>query len=185
MSHLGVFGPQGSGKSLVSMVLARTLQRQYPFLHIYTNMNVKGKNITVISDLAQMPLDREQPKIFILDEAYFSLESRGSSSKQNRIWSRVFAFFRKANVVLSIFITHRPRMIDVNIREQLDYVLMCRKNLNHFEYLLVDTVSYEMRSFCIPKVEEVYRFADYDTYDFPMPVTVESLENHQLFKVLK
>ncbi|WP_083221568.1 ATP-binding protein [Geobacillus thermoleovorans] len=118
---IGVFGPQGSGKSFLAMVMARSLQRHYPFLHIYTNMNVRGDNITTITDLSQMPLDRSFPKVLIVDEAYFTLDSRNSSSKQNRIWSRVFAFFRKANVVLTVFITHRPRMIDINIRDQLDY----------------------------------------------------------------
>lgn len=182
---LGIFGPQGSGKSFVAMVLARSLQCQYPFLHIYTNMNVVGDNITTISDLAQMPLDLSQPKILIVDEAYFTLDSRNSSSKQNRIWSKVFAFFRKANVVLAVFITHRPRMIDINIRDQLDYVIMCRKNPTHFDYLMMDMVSHELRPFQIPKVKEVFDFADYDTYDFPLPITVESLENHPLFKVAK
>jgi hypothetical protein len=182
---LGIFGPQGSGKSFFAMVLARSLQRQYPFLHVYTNMNVRGDRITTISDLSQMPLTREQPKILIVDEAYFTLDSRNSSSKQNRIWSKVFAFFRKANVVLAVFITHRPRMIDINIREQLDYVIMCRKNPTHFDYLLMDLVSHELVPFKIPKVKEVFEFADYDTYDFPSPISVESLESHPLFKVAK
>lgn len=182
---LGIFGPQGSGKSFLSMVMARSLQRHYPFLHIYTNMNVRGDRITTISDLSQMPLDREQPKVLIVDEAYFTLDSRNSSSKQNRIWSKVFAFFRKANVVLTVFITHRPRMIDVNIREQLDYVIMCRKNPTHFDYLIMDMVSYQLKPFQIPKVKEVFDFADYDTYDFPLPISVESLESHPLFKVAK
>jgi ABC-type dipeptide/oligopeptide/nickel transport system ATPase subunit len=182
---LGIFGPQGSGKSFVAMVLARSLQRQYPFLHIYTNMNVAGDNITTITDLAQMPLDLEQPKILIVDEAYFTLDSRNSSSKQNRIWSKVFAFFRKANVVLAVFITHRPRMIDINIRDQLDYVIMCRKNPTHFDYLMMDMVSHQLKPFQIPKVKEVFDFANYDTYDFPLPITVESLEQHPLFKVAK
>jgi ATPase family associated with various cellular activities (AAA) len=182
---LGIFGPQGSGKSFVAMVLARSLQRQYPFLHIYTNMNVHGDRITTISDLSQMPLTREQPKILIVDEAYFTLDSRNSSSKQNRIWSKVFALFRKANIVLSVFITHRPRMIDINIRDQLDCIIMCRRNPSYFEYLMIDTQSHEMKPFWIEKTKEVFEFADYDTYDFPLPITIESLENHPLFKVAR
>jgi hypothetical protein len=182
---LGIFGPQGSGKSFIAMVLARSLQLQYPFLYIYTNMNVRGDRIKTISDLAEMPLDRSFPKVLIVDEAYFTLDSRNSSSKQNRIWSKVFAFFRKANVILTVFITHRPRMIDVNIREQLDYVIMCRKNPTHFDYLLMDLVSHELVPFQVPKVSEVFQFADYDTYDFPLPISVESLEKHPIFKVAK
>ena len=180
---LGIFGQQGSGKSFFAMYFTRVLQLQDPSLVIYTNMNVTGQNVFTISDLADLPLDDGKNKVFILDEAYFSLDSRSASSKQNRIWTKVFALFRKSDVVLSVFITHRPKMIDVNIREQLDYVLMCRKNPTQFDYLLYEADSGMTQSIMLPKDQTLYSFADYDTKDFPLPISVESLENHPLFNI--
>lgn len=182
---LGIFGPQGSGKSFFAMVFARHLQSVDPDLDIYTNMNAQGKNIHVINDMAQIPLKDGKSKVLIVDEAYFSLNSRNSSSKHNQIWSSVFAYFRKADMVLSIFITHRPRMIDVNIREQLDYILMCRKNPTHFDYLLMDTVSEMTTPIMLPKHEKLFEFADYDTKDFPLPISVESLKDNPMFQIHK
>lgn len=178
---LGIFGQQGSGKSLIAMVIARKLQEVDSELDIYTNMNVEGKNVHVIYDLGDLPLDDGRRKVFIIDEAYFTLDSRNSSSKQNRVWSKVFALFRKSEVVLSVFITHRPRMIDVNIREQFDFILMCRKNPTVFQYLLMEIVSELTVPITLPKHQAVYDYADYDTKDFPYPISVMSLVDHPLF----
>lgn len=178
---LGIFGQQGSGKSLIAMVLARKLQQLDENLDIYTNMNVEGKNIHVIYDLGDLPLDDHRNKIFIIDEAYFTLDSRNSNSKQNRVWSKVFALFRKSDTVMSVFITHRPRMIDVNIREQFDFILMCRKNKTVFQYLLMDLITEDTVPITMPKDQSVYDFANYDTKDFPFPISVNSLIDHPLF----
>jgi hypothetical protein len=183
--NLGIFGPQGSGKSFFAMLLARHLQKIDSSLDIYTNMNIDGDNCYVINDLATLPLEDGRNKIFIVDEAFFTLNSRSSSSKQNVIWSQVFALFRKSDVVLSMFITHRPRMIDVNIREQLQHVLMCRKNPTQFDYLLIDTMTMLNTPIQIPKIKEVFDYANYNTKDFPLPIKVDSLINHPLFQTTK
>jgi hypothetical protein len=180
---LGIFGPQGSGKSFFAMVLARNLAAMDKNLMIYTNMNVTGENIVVLDDLGDLPLDDHKNKILIVDEAYFSLDSRNSNSKQNSVWTKCFALFRKGDVVLPIFITHRPRMLDVNIREQLDLILMCRKNSTHFDYLLMDTLTEITKSIVIPKTQEMFDFANFDTKDFPFPISVDSLVDSPLFKI--
>lgn len=185
MSKLGIFGPQGSGKSLFAMILVRSLQKQYPDLKVYTNINAVGKNLVVIDDLGDIPFQDGKPKVFVIDEAYFTLDSRGSSSKQNRIWSRAFALFRKSDIVLTVFITHRPRMLDVNIREQLDFVLMCRKEKEMFSYLLVDSLSMETSPIQMPKHPIVYDFADYDTKDFPLAIWTEKLQENPIFQLIK
>lgn len=183
--RLGVFGPQGSGKSFIVSMLSRHLMALDPHLVLYTNMNLEGKNIKVIRDLSEFPFDDGKNKIFVLDEAYFTLNSRNSSSKNNQIWTSAFALFRKSDTVLSVFITHRPRMIDVNFREQLDYIMMCRKNPTHFDYLLMDTVSELQSPITIPKVQEVFDYANFNTKDFPLPITVEGLKDNPLFKIMK
>jgi GTPase SAR1 family protein len=180
---LGIFGPQGSGKSFFAMVLARNLSSMDKDLMIYTNMNVTGHNLVVIDDLGDLPLNDKKNKILIVDEAYFSLDSRNSNSKQNSVWTKSFALFRKADVVLTIFITHRPRMLDVNIREQLDLILMCRKNKLHFDYLLMDTITEQLKSIHLPKTKEIFAFANFDTKDFPYPISVDSLVDSPLFKI--
>lgn len=182
---LGIFGPQGSGKSLFAAVLFRQLQKLDDSLDLYTNMSVTGRNIHVINDLGQMPFNDGRRKMLVVDEAYFTLDSRNSSSKQNRIWSKAFALFRKSDVVLTVFITHRPRMLDVNIREQLDYILMCRKNPNQFDYLLMDTTTEDLSPITLPKSYNVFTYADYDTKDFPLPIETRSLELHPLFMISK
>lgn len=185
MPTLGVFGPQGSGKSFFTMVLARSLQLRDPDVMIYTNMNVEGKNIYVINDLGKVPFDDNKNKILIIDEAYFTLDSRNTSSKNNRIWSKAYALFRKSDFILTVFITHRPRMIDVNIREQMQYILMCRKNPSHFDYLLMDSLSELTVPIAVPREQKLFEFANFNTKDFPLPVSIQSLENHPLFQIAK
>lgn len=182
--RLGIFGPQGSGKSFFAMILARRLQQIDPELDIYSNMNATG-GIIRIDDLAEIPFQDGKNKILIVDEAMFTLNSRNTNSKQNAVWSKAVALFRKSDFVAVIFITHRPRMIDVNIREQLDYILMCRKNQHNFDYLLYETISDLTIPIQIPKMPEIFQFANYDTKDFPLPIQITELEKMPLFQILK
>lgn len=76
---LGVFGPQGSGKTTIAMLFARHFQSMDENIKIYTNINAEGKNLVTIEDLAEIPFQNNQPKIFILDEAMFSIDSRNLS----------------------------------------------------------------------------------------------------------
>jgi hypothetical protein len=165
------------------MVFCRTLLQYDPDLMIYTNMNVTGHNITVIDDLGMIPLEDGINKILIVDEAYYTLDSRNSNSKQNSIWTKAFGLFRKSDFVLTIFITHRPRMLDVHIREQLDMYLMCRKNPEHFDYLLMDSISEMTSPIQLPKVKSLFDFANYNTKDMPYPIVVDSLIDHKLFRI--
>lgn len=182
--RLGIFGPQGSGKSLFAMILARRLQQIDPNIDIYSNMNATG-GIIRIEDLAEISFKDGKNKILIVDEAMFSINSRNTNSKQNAVWSKALALFRKSDFVLVIFITHRPRMIDVNMREQLDYLLMCRKNPMHFDYLLYETISDLTIPIQIPKMQEIFNFANFDTKDFPLPIQITELEKQPLFQILK
>lgn len=172
---IGVVGPQGSGKTLISMFLARCIATLSLEITIYTNANATGSNVVVISDLGEIPFDRN-PKILILDEAMFSVDSRRAGSESNVIWTRAVAFFRKANFLAVFFATHTPTMIDNRIREQMQYFIMCRKNKLEFQYMMLDMFSQQIKTFKMPKDnQKLYDFVSFDTYDFPNPIETELL----------
>lgn len=182
MPMIPVVGPQGSGKSLISLYFSRItcnlFKKEYGIiLPIYTNINAFGDNIIVISDLGEIPFNRD-PKILILDEAMFSMDSRRSGSEENVIWSRMIAYFRKLNFCIVFFNTHTPAMMDSRIRDQAPYMIMCRKSKLRFEYLLLDLFSQQPKPFYIPKNQSVYDFCDFDTHDFPNPITTDLLQKN-------
>jgi hypothetical protein len=182
---IGVFGPQGSGKTLLSVLLSRKfIKATNEDIKIYTNVNANGDNIEIISDLGEIPFNRE-PKILILDEAMFSVDSRRAGSESNVVWTKMVAFFRKLNFLMVFYNTHTPAMVDNRIRDQLAYVIMCRKSKEQFEYLMLDMISQETKPFYIPRSLELYNYASFDTYDFPNPIDVDLLieKYDNLFKV--
>jgi len=185
MAKAMIIGPQGSGKSLLGIYWSRKIQARYPGVTIYTNMNVANEEyVKTVTDLSQIPFDRE-PKILIIDEAMFTLDSRAHSSKQNKIWTRAQAFFRKSNFLLVLYLTHTLDLIDNRMRAQLDYVIMCRKNRRLFEYLAFDMLTQNTKPFYLPKRNDIYDFANFDTYDFPIPISVDGLEDNVIFKISK
>lgn len=185
MAKTMIIGPQGSGKSLLGIFWSRKIQQRFPGVTIYTNMTIDNQtNIKTVYDLSHIPFDRS-PKILIIDEAMFTLDSRAHSSKQNKIWTRAQAFFRKANFLMVLYLTHTLDLIDNRMRAQLDYIVMCRKNKQLFEYLAFDMLTQRSKPFYLPKRDEIYDFASFDTHDFPPPITVDGLEENILFKIAK
>lgn len=182
---LGIFGQQGAGKTFLGMLLARSFQQQHPEIILYTNVNCTGQGIKVIKDFGEIPLERDTPKILLIDEAMFTLDSRGSSSKQNVTFTKFFALLRKLNFVMTIFCTHRYGLLDVRVREQLDYVISGRRSSDVFEYLCIDVTTGAEDYFIVPKHKTVFDFANYDTLDFPNPITTYGLQNNPLFTNLK
>ena len=148
-------------------------------------MNIDNtSNVHTVTDLSQIPFDRS-PKILIIDEAMFTIDSRSHSSKQNKIWTRAQAFFRKANFLLVLYLTHSPDLIDNRMRQQLDYIIMCRKNKNHFDYLAFDMLTQNTKPFYLPKDRKIYEYANYDTHDIPHPISVDGLAEDIIFKIAK
>lgn len=187
MCKIGVFGPQGSGKTTIAMFMARMFQERDARIKIYTNINTTNDDTTVITinDLADIPFTDNLPKIVVVDEAYFSVGSRSSNSKQNMIWTKAHALFRKSDIIATFFVTHRPNMIDVNIRNLLEYVIMGRKNNTHFDYLLYQVISKEYSPLIMPKTKALFDYTRFNTKDFPNPIEVDKLSNHPLFKIAK
>lgn len=179
MPIIPIVGPQGSGKSLISLFLSRQIiaaaKQQGHSLPIYTNINAAGDDIVIINDLGEIPFNRD-PKIFILDEAMFSVDSRRAGSEENVVWTRMTAFFRKLTFCAVFLNTHTPNMIDNRIREQSAYMIMCRRSQKRFEYMLIDMFSQQFKPFYLNKSQELYDFVNFDTYDFPNPITTDLLQ---------
>lgn len=181
---IGVFGPQGSGKTLVAMLFSRMLLQLENDVMIYTNVNAEGDNVIIINDIGQIPFDRA-PKILILDEAMFSIDSRRAGSESNVVWMRMTALFRKLNFLMVFYNTHTPNMIDNRVRDQLAYIIMCRKSKIQFEYLMLDMVSQLTKPFYMLRSQALYDFTNFDTYDFPNPIDIDILIERyaEIFKV--
>lgn len=184
---IGVFGPQGSGKTTIAMFFARYFISQDSRIKVYTNIIAPEENqqIVTIEDLADIPYQDGLPKIVIVDEAYFSIGARESNSQQNKIWTKAHALFRKSDIVLTMFVTHAPNMIDVNIRNLLEFIIMSRKNKHYFDFMLYDTLSRESAPLQLPRAKQLFDFTNFDTKQFPDPITVEQLKTHPLFKIQK
>jgi hypothetical protein len=185
MAKVAILGQQGTGKSLLGVFLSRKIQYSYSGVTIYTNMNIDpAPGMIQVTDLSQIPFDRS-PKILIIDEAMFTIDSRSHSSKQNKIWTRAQAFFRKANFLLVLYITHSADLIDNRMRKQLNYVIMCRKDKEQFQYLVFDMLTKNTKPFSLPKNQKIFNFANFDTHDFPPPISVDGLSENILFKIAK
>ena len=186
MVKVGVFGPQGAGKTTFAMILARSFQSRDSRCKIYTNItNIDNDpSMVTISDLVEIPFQDGLPKIVVVDEAYFTVGSRSSSSKQNMTWTKAHALFRKSDIVLTLFVTHQPNMIDVNIRNLLEFVVMGRKNKNIFDYIFYECISKMYTPFSIPKIKPVFDYARFNTKDFPNAIDVIELEKNPVFRDL-
>lgn len=191
LSKCIIIGPQGSGKSLLGLYWSLKLVQQHPKagITIYTNMTLNNSYsfIKTVYDLSEIPFDRS-PKILIVDEAMFTIDSRNHSSKQNKVWTRAQAFFRKANFLLVFFLTHSVDLIDNRMRQQLDFIIFARKNKVRFEYLCIDSNTLAKRPFYLPKEQKVFDLlnqVEFDTYDFPPPILVDGLSDNVVFKIAK
>ncbi|WP_157804371.1 ATP-binding protein [Lysinibacillus xylanilyticus] len=188
MVKVGLFGPQGAGKTTLGMLLCRLVQSMDSRIKIYTNVTNIDENdetVVTISDLAEIPFQDGLPKIVYVDEAYFSVGSRTSSSKQNVVWTKAFALFRKSDVILTIFATHRPNMVDVNIRNLLEYVIMGRKNKGNLDYIVYDVISKEWAPLQLEKNKKLFDFTRFNTKDFPNTIATEELQKLPIFGAIK
>lgn len=180
MTKILILGDQGTGKSTLALVMARQLMLKDKNIILYTNMNIDGERIHHIYDWGQVPLNNEN-KIVIVDELMFSLDARESSSKHNRAVTRQIAFYRKARIILAIFMTHELGMVDVRLRDQLQYLIIGRKVPNVFNYLLYEKSSRSTTTLTLPRSQQVFDFADFDTLDHPDSLSSDILQLNPLF----
>ena len=105
-------GVQRSGKTSFSVYISRKLQEKG--FHVYTNMEVEG--FTTIKNITEVPPN----SVLLLDELPNLMDSRNYKMFTDiTIW---FNTLRKRNIHF-IATAIRPEMIDIRVRQQLQYVI--------------------------------------------------------------
>src|SRR5690606_13182545 len=130
-------------------------------IEVYTNMDVSGwKKIKSLDDLL---LDYK-PKILVLDEVYYFLDSR--NWKDNTAPSLFFNTIGKQNILLMITAIS-PEMVEKRIREQLNYVALCKGDSNYINIKLLDVIRNKAKVIRIKKSEELFSKIRYNTLQVP------------------
>lgn len=155
----GFYGYQRSGKTLLATMIAESYRRKG--VKVYTNMDVAG--FVKIKSLNELP-DNKEPKVLLLDEAYYFLDSR--SWEKNTKSSIFFNTLGKQNV-LFLFTAISPDMIDMRIRKQQNYVFIAKGNDKAITYKVLDIQRQRKRLFVMPKTEDVFNFVQYRTLEVP------------------
>lgn len=168
---IGSFGYQRSGKTSVSLMIARHFQKLYGF-EIYTN--VEADNVHLISKMSDIPVDYKS-KIVIFDEAYFFLDSR--AFKDNKDFTLFLSTLGKQKILL--FVTApTPDLIDVRIRRQLHYLILAKGDKAFINYQFIDIKkSLVSPIFSVRKTEELFKNLSFNS-NLVIPNFIEfDLEN--------
>lgn len=159
-------GLQRSGKTLFAIYLARKLMEQgYP---VYTNMrNVQG--FKTIEKIEEVPPN----STLLLDELPNMMDSRDYKNFKNiTIW---FNTLRKRNIHF-IATAINPDMIDLRVRQQIEYLIFAKKDLNNkdiLNYRIIDIYSKKFKDFNIYKNLKLFNFANYDTKQIPNIINMD------------
>lgn len=156
---VGLYGFQRSGKTLLAFLLAEGyFKRGIP---VYTNMDVPG--YTHIESISELPLSYE-PKVLLLDEAYFFLDSR--MWQDNTAASIFFNTIGKQNILL-ILTAIEPGMIEGRLRRQHNYLFLVKADKNLIYYKCFNVVKREFKVFTLIKNESLFSQCRYNTKQVP------------------
>ena len=149
-------GLQRSGKTAFAVYLCRKfIEQGYP---IYTNMEVEG--FTTINKITEVPPN----SVLLLDEIPNLMDSRNYKNFTDiTIW---FNTLRKRNIHF-ICTAIRPEMVDLRVRQQLEYVIYAKGTDNIMYYRCVDVQSKNFRDFTIKKTQDFFNFVNYNTKQIP------------------
>lgn len=156
-------GAQRSGKTLFSVLLARKLQ-ELEKREVYTNMvNVPG--FITIHNILDIP-NTPTPKILLLDEAPNLIDSRDYKLFANNGLTIWFNTLRKRNIHL--FLTAiNPNMIELRIRSQIDYLVLCKPVFNCIQARVLDANLGFYKDLFVPKTTELFNYCNYNTLSIP------------------
>lgn len=115
---MGIFGLQGSGKTMLLTTLGRKDHKEGS--NLYANYHLKDVDYTPISSLDD--IEKIKNGTFLADELWLWLFSRTSQSKLNQELMKIVMLNRKRNV--NIYYTAQlSRTIDVLLREVTNYFI--------------------------------------------------------------
>jgi len=158
---VGFFGFQRSGKTLLASILAEYLRQSYG-IPVYTNMSVE--NWTSISSISEIPFNFES-KIVLLDEIYFSLDSR---AWKDNATSSIFLNTIGKQEILFLYTAISPDMVEMRLRDQTELIFIA-KNLSddYIEYMVLDTYRKTNNFILLKKNDNVFNYVKYDTKQVP------------------
>ena len=124
-------GMQRSGKSFLAVLISTYYNKKFK-IPVYTNMDIP--DFDIINFLSKLPINKE-PKILLLDELHFYLNSRNFKTQADYIY--FLNTICKRNIFLLGTCIH-PDMIDKNLRIQLNYLTLCKSDNNYLYYKIFD-----------------------------------------------
>lgn len=152
---IGVAGFQRSGKTSLSVYIARLFQKAG--CDIYSNMEAPGFHL--IEKISEIPFDKKS-KVLLLDEIYSFFDSR--NSKANTEASIFFNTLGKSKVCL-IYTTIAPHMVDKRLREQTSYMIFAKDGGLTTEYLVVDVLRCTLGRMSLERTTQFFSSLNYDS----------------------
>lgn len=167
---IGSYGFQRSGKTLISFLIAEKY-RQEQNINVYSNMKVP--DWVHLERLSDLPVNNE-PKVLLLDEAYFFLDSR--NWKNNAESTIFFNTIGKQNILL-LLTAIDPSEVDIRIRRQHNYLIIVKKTITKesekLNYRLFDIQRDKVKDFNLQLNQQVFNKITYDTLQIPMPIDLD------------
>ena len=173
---VGFYGFQRSGKTLLASILAEYLRKSYG-IPVYTNMSVE--NWTTIKSISDIPFNFE-PKICLLDEIYFSLDSR---AWKDNATSSIFLNTIGKQEILFLYTAISPDMVEMRLRDQTELMFIA-KNIksDYIEYMVIDTYRKSSNNILLKKNEQIFNYVKYDTKQVPGIVKFD-IDYEKFFKL--
>ena len=159
-------GMQRSGKTFLPTLISTFYHNRYD-IPVYTNMDVP--EFKRIRYLSQMPINKD-PKILLLDELHFYLNSRNFKSQADYIY--FLNTICKRNIFLLGTCIH-PDMVDKNLRIQLNYFVLCKKDEYNLNYRIIDVQNQIIRELSFKRKDELFKYVNYDTDEIPLTFTFD------------
>lgn len=156
----GFYGFQRSGKTLMAYLVANLYAKKFG-LPVYTNMSVPGWN--QIDSLKSLPLDF-QPKILLLDEVYYFMDSR--NWKDNTSSSIFFNTIGKQNILLLLTAVN-PDSVEKRLRDQHNYMFIVKSDEFCIYYKILDVQRNTSSVFVLKKSKDLFQKLTYDTLQVP------------------
>lgn len=153
-------GMQRSGKTFLSALIATYYNKKFD-IPVYTNMNIV--DFTHVENLTDVPINRD-PKILLLDELHFYLNSRNFKTQGDFIY--FLNTVCKRNILLLGTCIH-PDMIDKNLRIQLNYFILCKSDNCKMYYKLFDVQNQTTKELHLLKSPDLFKNVNYDSLEIP------------------